>query len=427
MAIWTPTASTKAKTKKLKVEGSRHSYEIEIPAPRVQEAIHNAFLRLQLKAKISGFRPGKAPLDLIKRQFGEHARADAIDELIRQVVPETLKDLDLRPITYPQVGNVRADADRPVTFELHVETAPKFEPKNYKGIAVTKTEYAVKDEEIESRLSQLQEGNARLDKAESDAVGKDHYVIVDFEIFRDGKALENGTGKGELVDMSSDQTLEGLTAGLLGMKRGETKELEVKLEGKPASCKVTVNEIKEKHLPKLDDEFAKDLGFEKLDELKAKLREVVAGENERRSDRELQREIEEKLLEANKFDVPPSLIDQQAEFMMDRLLQRLGGANNKLSEEQDKELREKIRPDAEKSVRLQFLISEIAGRDKIEATEEDFKAELERALADAEDDKQKKDTKSFFEKRKEEILSSLRERKVLQSIRDAAKIKTVKG
>jgi len=425
MAIWTPSTSTKPTAKKQKSEGSKDIWEIEVPAARLEDAKQNVFVRLQLKAKVQGFRPGKAPLDIIKRQYGQAAEAEAVEDVLRAVVPEIIKENELKPITMPQVAAVDFRPGQPLKFELHVENAPNFTPKGYSGLSITENDYKVEDKEVESRLEQLREGNARLDTVEEDTVAKEHYAVVDFEMKQDGNLIENGTGKGELVDMSSDQTVEGLVQGILGQKRGESRSFKVKIEGKETDCELTVKEIKKKNLPSLDDEFAKDLGFEKLDELKAKLREIAEGEYTKRSERELQRDIEEKVLEANKFEVPTSMVDQQADYMVQRLFQRLGGPNNKLSEEQSKDLREKMRGDAEKSVRLQFIIAEIAKKDKIEASDEDFKKELENALAQSEDDKQKEDTNKFFEERKEEIMHSIKERKVLESIRKSAKIKKV--
>jgi len=198
----------------------------------------------------------------------------------------------------------------------------------------------------------------------------------------------------------------------------------VKIEKKDTHAKVKIVEVKNKIIPALDDDFAKDLGFDTLDALKEKLREIVKGENERKSDHELQREIEEKLLSDNKFDVPARMVDQQADYMLQRITGRLNG--QKISEKELADLKEKIRPDAEKSVRMQFIISEIAHRDKVEATDEEFQAELEQALEGTENDAQKKEVRETFAKRENDIRAALRERKVLKSIRDAAKIKTVK-
>ncbi|MBI2363189.1 MAG: hypothetical protein HYV15_07390 [Elusimicrobia bacterium] len=177
MAIWTP--EQKTKTKKVKVEGCTHVYELEVPAPKAVEAVQTALVRLQLTARVPGFRPGKAPLDQIKAQFMGRARAQAADDLIEGAVREALGELKLRPVAMPAVGNVKFPEGGGLTFEMHVETAPEFSPKGYKGMALTKKDAKVTDEEVAERLKQLVEGNARLEAADG-AAGKDHYVVIDF-------------------------------------------------------------------------------------------------------------------------------------------------------------------------------------------------------------------------------------------------------
>jgi len=425
MAIWTPTQ--KMKTTKLEEKGTLRRYKVEIPEDKLEDAAQNALVRMQLTARLPGFRQGKAPLEMVKQQLGDRARSEAVDDLLKTAMGDLIKEEDLRPLTMPKIKDLQLHPGKPISFEVDIEVAPTFEPKGYKNISVTKKEYKVDDKEIESRVTQLQEGNARLEADEKAAVTDKHYVVIDFELSRDGKDIEGGKGKGELIDMSSDQTIEGLNKGLLGAKRGDVKEFDVKINKEETHAKVTVVEIKNKILPKLDDEFSKDLGFDTLDLLKAKLREIAEQENEKKSETELQREIEEQLLSENKFDVPAAMVDQQTEYMMNRLMGQLAAPGKELPKKELEDLREKIKPDAEKSVRMQFIVSEIAHRDKVEATDEDFKAELEQALSGAENDKQKQEINETFDKRAEDIRAALRERKVLKSIRESAKIKTVKA
>lgn len=424
MAIWTP--EQKTKTKKVKAEGCVQVYELEVPAPKAAEAIQTALLRLQLTAKVPGFRTGKVPLDYVKSQFMGRARAAAADDLIEGAVREALGELKLRAVAMPAVGNVKFPEGGALTFEMHVETAPEFEPTGYKNIALTKKDAKAKPADVEERLKQLQEGNARLEAVEGPAQ-KEHYVVMDYSLSRDGKPLPNGTGKGELVDLSSDQTVEGLTQGLLGATKGETRELSVKIDGQPAVCKATVVELKRKVLPALDDEFAKDLGVDSLAQLKEKLAEIVQKEGEARAERDLVAQIDKALLDANKFEVPPTLAEHQVEHMYSRFVERMVGPDQNLPEEDAKKLREKLRPEAHNAVRLQFLVARIAEHEKIEATDEDLKAELEKSLAQSETEKEKARTREVFEKREGDIRAMIKERKVYQLIRESAKIKTEKN
>ncbi|MBI5244124.1 MAG: trigger factor [Elusimicrobia bacterium] len=417
-------ASTNAplsvKTKKLKEEGCLHAFDVELAAEKLAEAVHTNLMRIQQRAKVPGFRPGKAPIDIIRKQFSAQARADAADGLIKAAVPEALKASGLKAVVFPTVANIRVEEGKPLAFELRVETAPQFEVKGYQGLSLTKNVYPVTDEDVEKRLVQLQEGNARLDRAGAESIAKTHYAVLDYEILRDGKRIQGAHGKQELVDMSSDQTIEGLVDGLLGSKRGESREFPVKLEGKPASCRVTVSEIKEKLLPSIDDEFAKDMGFDALEALRAKLREVVRGENEERSERELVSEIERSLLSANRIPVPPTLAEQQLEQTIERVSRRFadGLPENKLAE-----LREKLRRQSEDEVSLSFIMAAIAKKESLAATEEDVQKELEKGLLKAETEAQKNDVREFFETRRASIETALRDRKVMESIRGSAKVR----
>jgi trigger factor len=227
--------------------------------------------------------------------------------------------------------------------------------------------------------------------------------------------------------MSSDQTVDGLAAGLLGAKRGEPREFDVKLDGKPARCKATVHEIKRKVLPSIDDDFAKDLGVGSLGELRTELRKIIQNEHEEKSRREVALQIEKALLKTNAFPAPKSLAEHRLSDMMERIRLRLVGRERELPEKQAAEIREKLLPEAEDQVRLQFILAEIARQEKIEVTEDDVKAELERSLERTQDEEGRKGTREFFEKNADEIRAAIREAKVLKLIRDAAEVKTVKG
>jgi len=253
----------------------------------------------------------------------------------------------------------------------------------------------------------------------AETLAKTHYAVLDYEILREGKRLSGAHGKQELVDMSSDQTIEGLVDGLLGAKRGESREFPVKLEGKPAVCRVSVSEIKEKILPPLDDEFGKDTGFETLEALKTKLREVIGNEGSERSEREVVAQIEKSLLAANKIPVPPTLAERQLEQTLERLTRRFGSGmpDSKLAE-----LGEKLRPQSEDEVRLSFILAAIAKKESLTVSEDDVKGELEKGLSKAETEDQKKDIREFFETRRESIETALRDKKAIAAIRTSAKL-----
>lgn len=422
MGLFTTEKPDTIKYKKVKEDACVVTFSVEVPPQKVQDETHNYLLALQQRAKLPGFRPGKAPLDLVKKQLGGHAREEVLDRLIRRAVPEGIEQLKLRPVATPTITTVDFKEGKPLKFEVAVEIAPVFTPKDYAKIKVSRKSYATTDEALDARLNELREANARLERAPEDAVAANHYVVIDFSGFSDGKPLPKIKGDNELVDMSSDQTVEGLSAGLLGLKRGETKDVEVKLSEKPATLRVTVKEIKAKILPALDAEFSKDVGFASLDELKAKLREVMDSEGKNKTERELSQQIEEALLKSNKIPVPPSLVEAQLENMIERLRRQLFGAQSQMSEQQLSDLRAKLQPRAEDEVRIQFLLPAIAEKEKVAVSDEELLAELEKSLAAADTQEKKDEIRLTFETRREAIAAMMRDRKTLQLLREKAVI-----
>ncbi|MBI5200530.1 MAG: trigger factor [Elusimicrobia bacterium] len=413
----------KIKAKKGKEQGCVTTVDVEVPVGMIQDTMHNVWLRIQSQARLPGFRPGKAPLPLVQQQFQGEARQRAVETLIQKAIPDALKQLELRPVTSPEVHDLSWEPNKPLSFKFDVEQAPKVELKTYKKLKATRKRYPATDEEVQKRIDELREGNARLEKAEAEKVGPNHYVVIDFTASADGKPLPEGKGTDELVDMNSEQTVEGLTKGLLELKRGDAKDVPVKLDGgKAAVFHVTVKEIKAKVLPALDDEFAKDVGFEKLDELKAKLKDLIAKEGETKSDRELTAQLEDALLANHKFDAPPSLVAGQLERLTQRVQEQFVGPNRQLPEEEFKKLSEKLAPRAEAEVRLSFLLRKIAEVEKIEATQQDWETELNRALEESPNEERKRGIRKFFEEHRDEIQGMVKDRKTVAFIRENAAI-----
>lgn len=416
------TKSDKVKSKKLKEEGCLVTLSVEVPASEVDDATQTSMMRLQQRAKVPGFRPGKAPLDVIKKHFAGHAREDAMDQLIRKHVPAAVEEHKLRLVESPTVEDVKWKAGEPMLLTVRLEVAPVATAKDYLKIPVERKKYPGTEEAVGKRLDEIREAHARLEKSPDEAVAKTHFAVLDYAATRDGKPLAGAKGAGELVDMSAEQSVEGLSEGLLGMKRGETKVIKVKLGGKDAELTATLQEIKAKILPPVDAEFAKDLGFESVEQLKAKLKEVLDKEGQGRAEAEEIQQIEKALVKANSFPLPPSMVQRQLEGMLDRLKHRLfGGAN--INEKALGDLRAKMLPQAEDEVRLAFVLNAIAEKEKIEATEAELKAELDKSLAEEADPAKRKELEETFARRKDSIAHMMRERKVMAYVREKAAYK----
>lgn len=412
--------SDKAKFKKIKEEGCLVSFSVEVPAAKVEDETHNCLLRFQQRARLPGFRQGKAPLELVKTHFTAQAHEDVIDRLIRAHVPEALTELKLAPVSVPSVADISFEPGKPAQFSVNVEIAPHIEPKDYIKVAVQKKSYPTTDAALAARLDELREANARLEKSENETVAKGEYAVIDYTASRDGKPLTNLKGQSELIDTSSSQSVEGLIDGLIGLKRGQTKEITVKLDNKDTLLAVTVTEIKKKILPPLDAEFAKDVGFASIDELKAKLKEVMDGEGRTRAEREMMEQIESALLKANPSPLPPSLVDEQLKRTIERARAQILGPKGQWSQKQVEDLKKNMLPKAESDVRLSYIFAAIADKEKIDVKDEDIKAELDQALASAENEERKTELRKMFDERRDAIMGMLRERKVIAYIKEKA-------
>lgn len=419
MGLFTATKSDKPKFKKVKEEGCVVTLSVEIPAAELADATQTALVRAQSQARIPGFRAGKAPLDVVKQHFSGHAREQAVDNLIRKHVPTALEELKLRVVETPAVEDIKLADGKPIELTVRVEVAPTATAKDYAKIPVTRKPQAADAKALDKRLEDLRESHARLEAAKDEAVGDKHFAVIDYSASQGGKPMSNAKGAGELVDMSAEQSVDGLKEGLKGMKRGESKTIKVKLGGKDAELAVTLTEIKVKVLPPVDAEFAKDLGFETLDELKAKLKEVLDREVKADSEADAVRQIEAALVKANPFALPPSMVERQLEGMMERMSRQLVGAGQ-VPEKVFADLKAKLQPRAEDEVRLAFVLNAIAEKEKIEATEADLAAELEAGLKDIEDEAKKKELREVYSKRKDQIAHMIRERKVMSFLKDKA-------
>jgi trigger factor len=425
-----------SKVKVLKEEACEITFSVELPKTEVDRETEAAYQSIQTRASLPGFRVGKAPIELVRRNFADKARQAVMENLVGRAVGQLLKDRKLQTVDTPKIEKIDFDFGKPLVFQLKVEKDPDIKAKGYKGIKVNRPSTDVTDAMVEDTLKDLRERNASLAASEAKKVEKNHFVVVDFEGKIDGKAFSGGSAKDYLMDMNAPQTIAGFSDGILGMAPGETKSVTVtfpadythkEYAGKKAAFDVTVKDIKEKKLPTLDDDFAKDLGLEGIEPLKTRIRENLAKEQSARADRETEEQLHQALLEENVFSVPPTLVEERTRALTQRALANL--IRQGLVKEGDAQaaqtLLEKSKPQAEKDVRLSYLLKSIAAQEKLDATEADILELKNKALAENKD--KTADVEKYFQEHNYSILASLTEGKVLEFLKNTAKIKTAKG
>jgi trigger factor len=372
------------------ISSVKKKVNVEIPEDRVVKEIDSFFGELRKKAKIKGFRPGKAPRSILERHFKDYVKAEVIQKLIQDTYPEALSTNDLHPVSTPVIDPGELASGKPFQYSAVIEVKPDIKIEGHLGLNIEGKKEGVKDEEVEERLKGLQNLHAHLKTiSEERPIQNGDFVIVDYEARMDGKPLEEGKGIDFTVEVGSGRFIPTFEEKLVGLRSNEEKEIEVsfpedygykKWAGKTISFYVRIKEIKEKILPSLDDEFAKDLGdFSSLDALKAKLKQDIEKEKELALDHQLKDQIVDQLLQANHFEIPESLVEEQAKALVSDTKLRLtsqGVALENLGVSEEK-LIEDYREMAKKQVRTFLILEKIADQEGIKATDEDVEKRLQ--------------------------------------------------
>jgi len=382
-----------------KQEGNTGLLTVEVSAEKVNEALDQAFKKVVKQINVPGFRKGKMPRQMFEQRFGvESLYQDALEILVNGNYPLALDEAGVEPVDQPEIDFEAINKNEAFTFTAKVTVRPEVTLGDYKGLEVTKQDTAVTDEEIEVQLKEQQERLAELVVKEDQAIVTGDTAVIDFEGFVDGEAFEGGKGDNYSLEIGSGSFIPGFEEQLVGAKTGEAKEVEVtfpeeyhaaELAGKKATFKVTINEVKGKELPELNDDLAKEIDgeVEGLDALRTKLKEKTAAEKATASETALRDELVEKAATNASMDIPEAMINTEIDRMMQEFTQRLQmqGMNLDLyyqfSGQDEAALRGQMKTDAESRVRVSLVLEAIAEAEKIEVTEEDLTAELEKMSA----------------------------------------------
>ncbi|MCP3317224.1 trigger factor [Clostridioides difficile] len=426
------------KAELIKKEGNKVTLKITVDNNKFEAAVNKAYNKSRNKYNIPGFRKGKAPRIVIETQYGKGIfYNDAIEILFPEVYPEAIKELDIEPIDNPDLDIEEISKDNGLVMVLNVEVKPEFELGNYKGIEIAKVENTVSDENVDAKLQEMVEKNARLVSVEDKALEDGDTAIIDFEGFENGVAFDGGKGENYNLVIGSNTFIPGFEEQLVGKKAGEEVEVNVTfpeeyhsqdLAGKPVVFNVKINDVKVKELSALDDEFAKDTSeFDSLDELKADVRAKLEEEAKNRADAETRNSVVEKVAENTEIEIPEVMIQHQIDNMLNELnyqLQYQGFGLQQLLEMTGRtmeELREERKEDAKKLVKSSLVLEAITKAEGIEATEEEFKAELEK-MASAYNMEVEKIEASLRDADKEDIKGQIKIRKTIDLLVDNATI-----
>jgi trigger factor len=355
---------------------------IEVASDAVTREMDKALADVAKKAKIPGFRPGKAPKAIVEKHYGEEVRNEVLHRLLSESYLQALQEHNLNPVEVPQIDNVSSLAKgSPLTFTATVEVRPNIELGTYDGIEVKEESLTVSDDEVNQTVDRLRDMYAQLEVVEGRPLGNNDTAIIDFEGFQDGKPIEGAKSSGYALSIGSGSLIPGFEEQLTGMNRGETREIKVtfpadynnkELAGKDAAFTVTVKEIKKKVLPELNDEFAKDIGNNAtLAELKEGIKKDIEA-RKRDEQASAQREaVLAKLVEAHSFDVPPGMVERELQSMAKSQATRMARRGVDVKSFDYSKFRDENRLLAEKRVKGILLLDEIADKEKIEVTDQE--------------------------------------------------------
>lgn len=408
------------KIKKIKQEGCVHVFGVSVDADNLKEATAAALVRLQAVVSIPGFRTGKVPLAMIKAQFPSMVKDEILDITAKAAMPEILKADKVMPVVTPVMRNVAYEPETKLYFEVQLECNPQVDPKCYDKIAVTRKSRKVSDEDVAKYINQVREYNAYLKPAEDGkTVEKTHFVIVNYESYENGVKLAGADVNGEIVDMSSPQTIAGLADNIIGAKKGETRQFESSFGEKKMSFKVTVAEIKEKVVPAIDGDFLKEAGVKTEEELRDNVRKLLERGETEKTEKDVMTQIEDALIKNNPMQLPPTLVREEAHELFEIMKKRVSP---------DEEMREdafmaRLKPVAERNLSLTYLLHNIAKKEAITATEAELNAELDKVTARLNTEEEKKKARELFGNRKDYIMSSIVENKTMDFVKSKAVIK----
>lgn len=378
-------------------ERSQKELLVEIPYEVFEKAADKELDTLLPKAKIHGFRPGKAPREIARKQFSHQIKSQAIEKVINEAVQDALTSNNIVPISQAHISDVVFEENKPISFTARVDVFPKVELNKYKDFNFKKVTVEISDADIEDALITLQERDMTYEPVENrDTVQKGDVAVIDFEGKKDGVAFDGGTAKGFSLNIGSGHFIPGFEDGVVGMKKGETKDLNLtfpkeynsaELAGKDVVFTVTVHEIKEKVKPEINDDFARDIdpNSKGLDDLKGKLKKGLQTEADKATQLEAFGQILEQIVKENPFEVPYSFVKEQSDRLafnaMNQFYQM--GLNPEQVGISFEMMAQRYLAQAEEQVKQAIVINEVAKLEKIAVEDEDinnflsFHAELQ--------------------------------------------------
>ena len=369
-------------------------FEVKVEAQKFNEALTRSYKKNMNKFNVPGFRKGKVPMAVVKKYYGiEVLLEDAINFAIDSSYKEVLKENNIIPVDYPQIDVVEVGEGKDFVYTAEVTVYPEVKLGDYKGLKVEKNSYEVTEEEVNKKLTEMQERNARVETKEEGSIENGNIAVIDFKGFIDGEAFQGGEGTDYELEIGSGTFIGNFEEQLVGKNVNDNVEVNVtfpenygreELNGKPAKFEVAIKGIKVKELPALDDEFAKEVSeFDTLADLKADITKKLEETNTARAEREFEEAVILAATENANVEIPTVMIEKEIDKMVQNLEQRLQYQGLTLEQyfqftgSDAEKMREYMKENAERKVKTDLVLEAIEKAENIEATEEEIRAKAE--------------------------------------------------
>jgi trigger factor len=372
---------------------------VEVPADVVSRETETVITKFQKMARLPGFRKGKVPATVVRQRFAEDIKTEVVEHLIPRYFRQETEKQGLHPVSQPRVTDLHLHDGEPLKFKASFEVLPDFEVQGYDDIKVEHPDVNVSDEDVEKTLTQLREQNASYTTIEDRPIEDGDFAQVAF------KGTPQGEGEGQqpvsmddvMVEVGGANTIPEFTDNLRGAKAGDERTFVVKyaddfsdqrLAGKSFDYWVKVNSVKQKHLPELNDDFAKELGaeFTSIDDVKKRIREGMEGEKKHQAEHEAKDKLVDELVKRNPIEVPEAMVEHQIDTRLERGLRALAAQGMKAEDMRKMDfarLRAGQKDNARREVQVALLLEKIADKENISATDEDVEKEIQIMAAQA--------------------------------------------
>lgn len=372
------------------ISACKKSFDIEIPEDVVDHEITHIARHYMQKARVPGFRPGKAPMSVVKTRFRDEILSEMVQHLLPRYFSDAVKEKALDIVDAPEYDAIEYDNGKPLKFKAMFEVYPDLNVTNYKGIPATPVAVEIAEADVEATLKKLQEDMSELTPVEDDrAIQAGDFTDISFSGTETGAEQPLFTDKAT-VEVGGEQTLKEFTENLTGAKVNEEKSFAVtyrddypekRLAGKTFNYSVKIEGLKTKKVPELNDEFAQSIGeYKTLEELRNKVRDDMQKHRENHANEELREKLLVWLEDNNDFEVPETLVERQIQIRMQRLVRDLSrqGINAQRLDVDWGKIQEDQRAQSVRDVKGSLMLDYVAEKEKIETTDADVDAEIDR-------------------------------------------------